>query len=348
VSVSNAEVQSVEVNFTANIQQLLPKALSLVNQGEVVEMTDVTYSINGKKLTVDLSKIAHNDGFWCLTVNTALIVDEDGHVGLTATPISWIEQTDKPVELNLAYNFPEAAIVKVLAVEYQGEKTTYNTPQTPAATYKYGTTLTLKVIPNFGFIFNRWSIDGNILSTEPIYEYYLSAGKELKLFFDREAFNLSVSNIVNNDDDSSATGGGTIKGGGSGYYEYGEEIELTAEPERCHKFVGWYTDNNASAHTRALKGASTRASVLDGLKLLSTDLTYIYTVSAGGKLYPVFHRLGDVNGDKKFTIADVVHEVNYIKNGSANNFAEEEADANNDGFITMADVVEIINSIITK
>ena len=173
VSVSNAEVKSVEVNFTADIRQLLPKALSLVNQGEVVDMTDVDYVIDGQKLTIDLSRVAHNDGFYCLTVNTALIVDADGHVGLTATPISWIEQTDKPVQLNLAYNFKGAATVTVLAEEYHGVKTVYDTPVTPAAAYKYGTTLTLKVTPAYGYLFNRWSIDGNILSTEPTYDYYL-------------------------------------------------------------------------------------------------------------------------------------------------------------------------------
>ena len=308
-------------------------------------MTNVPYTIDGAKLTVDLSTIEHNDGFWCLTVNTALIVDIDGHVGLTATPISWIEQTDKPVELNLAYNFKNAATVKVLAVEYHGEKTTFDIPQTPAAAYKYGTTLTLKVTPAYGYIFNRWSIDGNILSTETTYEYYLSAGKELKLFFNREAFNLSVSNIVDDDDEATATSGGTVSGGGSGYYEYGDEIVLTAEPERCHKFVGWYTNDDA-AGARTMEHR--RASAFDGLRLLTTDRTYTYTVNATSKLYPVFHRLGDVNGDKKFSIADVVQEANYIKNGSANNFAVDEADANSDGQITIADVVEIANSVKTK
>ena len=345
VSVSNAEVQSVEVNFTANIQQLLPKALSLVNQGEVVDMTDVNYTINGSKLTIDLSAIQHNDGFWCLTVNTALIVDEDGHVGLTATPISWIEQTNKPVQLNLAYNYANAATVMVLAEEYQGVKITYATPQVPAATYSYGTTLTLQVTPAYGYIFNRWSIDGNILSTEMTYDYYLSANKELKLFFDREAFNLSVSNIVDDDANATANSGGTVTGGGTGYYEYGEEIVLTATPERCHKFVGWYTDG-APAGTRAMEPR--RSSALEGLTLLTTDLTYTYIVSSGLRLYPVFHRLGDVNGDGLFTIADVVLEANYLKNISAENFAVEEADANNDGEITIADVVEIANSVKIK
>jgi len=347
VSVSNAEVQSVEVNFTADIQQLLPKALSLVNQGEVVDMTDVPYTIDGRKLSVDLSRVPHNDGFWCLTVNTALIVDADGHVGLTATPISWIEQTDKPVQLNLAYNYPEAATVSVLAEEYQGVKTVYESPRTPAASYKYGTTLTLKVSPAYGFIFNRWSIDGNILSTEPTYDYYLSANKELKLFFDRESFNLSVSNIVNNDSESS-TMGGTVTGGGTGIYEYGETVELTAQPERCHRFEGWYTDDSATASAREANHAARRASDLDGLTLVTKDRTCLYTIGGNGTLYPVFHRMGDVNGDGKFTITDVVLEANYIKNGSAAGFAETEADANVDNDISIADVVEIANSVKTK
>ena len=58
--------------------------------------------------------------------------------------------------------------------------------------------------------------------------------------------------------------------------------------------------------------------------------------------------MGDVNGDNKFTIADVVLEANYIKNGTAANFATSEADANSDGGITIADVVEIANSVKTK
>lgn len=344
VSVRNAEVQSVEVNFTTNIKQLLPKALELVNQGEVVDMTEARYTINGSKLTIDLSKITHNDGFYCLTVNTALIVDVDGHVGLTATPISWIEQTNKPVELRLAYNYTGAAKVVVLAEEYQGVKTTYDTPQAPAATYKYGTTLTLKVLPEYGYLFNRWSIDGNILSTETIYEYYLSANKELKLFFDRESFNLTVSNIVDDDMEATATSGGTVKGGGSGFYEFGEDIVLTAEPERCHRFVGWYTDDTPSGAPMMQR----RSPTITGLRLLTTDLTYTHSMREEVRLYPVFHRLGDVNGDKRFSIADVVMEANYIKGDPIENFLVDEADANNDGQITIADVVEIANSVKNK
>lgn len=345
ISVSNTEVQSVELNFTHEIAEVNPKALSLVNQGEVVDMTNVTWSIDGKKLTVDLSHVEHNDGFFCLTVNTALITDVNGHVGMTASPISWIEQTNKPVDLNIVFNYPKAAQVKVLAVEYQNEKTEYETPQTPEASYPYGTTLTLKAEPNYGFIFNRWSIDGKILSTEDTYEYYLSANKELKLFFDRQPFNLSVSNIVDGsligDDTESFTVGGTVTGGGTGIYEYGEEITLTAVPEACHKFVGWYTD---AATSSAQTAGPRRAQSIEGYKLLSTDPTYKYTVDGAKNLYPVFHRLGDVNGDKMFTIADLVCLTNHLNGNTPDNFVAAEADANNDGKITAEDVTVIAES----
>lgn len=345
VSMRNAEVQSVEVTFSSDIIELLPKAIELVNQGEVVDMTDVAYTIEGSKLTIDLSSIAHNDGFYCLTVNTALIVDAEGNIGSLAIPISWIEQTDKPVNLNLAYNYANAGTVVVLAEEYQGVKTTYDTPQTPAESYKYGTTLTLMVTPEYGYLFNRWSIDGNILSTESTYEYYLSAGKELKLFFDREAFNLTVSNIVDDDAEATSTSGGTVNGGGSGYYEFGEEIVLTAEPERCHRFVGWYTDSNAQG---VMAKGDKRKSAIDGLRLLTTDRTYTHSMRTEARLYPVFHRMGDVNGDKHFTISDVVLEANFIMGQQVGQFMEEEADSNGDGEVTIADVVEIANSVMTK
>ena len=345
ISVSNTEVQSVELTFTRDIQKVDPKAISLVNQGEVVDMTNVSWNIDGKKLTVDLSRAEHKDGFFCLTVNTALITDVNGHIGLTASPISWIEQTDKPVALNIAYNYPEAATVKVLAVEYHNEKTEYDTPQTPEESYAYGTTLTLKVEPNYGYLFNRWSIDGKVLSTEDTYEYYLMAGKELKLFFDRQPFNLSVSNIVDgsiiDDETESLTTGGIVTGGGTGIYEYGEEVTLTAVPESCHEFKGWYTDatplpSQAPALQRALQ--------IEGYQLLSTDPTYTYVVDGEKNIYPVFHRLGDVNGDKMFTIADLVCLTNHLNGNTPDNFMADEADANNDGEITAEDVTVIAES----
>ena len=345
ISVSNTEVQSVELTFTRDIQKVDPKAISLVNQGEVVDMTNVSWNIDGKKLIVDLSRAEHKDGFFCLTVNTALITDVNGHIGLTASPISWIEQTDKPVALNIAFNFPEAATVKVLAVEYHNEKTEYDTPQTPEESYAYGTTLTLKVEPNYGYLFNRWSIDGKVLSTEDTYEYYLMAGKELKLFFDRQPFNLSVSNIVDgsiiDDETESLTTGGIVTGGGTGIYEYGEEVTLTAVPESCHEFEGWYTDATPSpSQAPALQ----RALQIEGYQLLSTDPTYTYVVDGEKNIYPVFHRLGDVNGDKMFTIADLVCLTNHLNGNTPDNFVAAEADANNDGEITAEDVTVIAES----
>lgn len=342
VSVSNAEVQSVEVEFTQEVLEVKPRALSLVNQGETVDLMNASWSVSGNILTIDLSQVEHNDGFYCLTVNTAYVSDISGNTGRESKAISWIEQTNKPVRLNLASNYPEAATVMVLAEEYQNEKIVYDTPQTPAESYRYGTTLTLKVVPNYGFVFNRWSLDGNILSTEDTYEYNLTAAKELKMYFDRQSFNISVSNIVDDSviggEGGALTLGGTIIGGGTGVYEYGEEVTLTAVPEECHKFVGWYTDAPSSA---AKAFGTVRTTAMEGYQLLSTETTYTYTVTGETKLYPVFHRLGDVNGDNMFTIADLVCLTNHINGNTPATFVQEEADANNDGQITVDDVTMI-------
>ena len=136
-----------------------------------------------------------------------------------------------------------------------------------------------------------------------------------------------------------------MNGGGSGYYEFGEEIVLTAEPERCHRFVGWYTDSNAQG---VMAKGDKRKSAIDGLRLLTTDRTYTHSMRTEARLYPVFHRMGDVNGDKHFTISDVVLEANFIMGQQVGQFMEEEADANGDGEVTIADVVEIANSVMTK
>ena len=131
-------------------------------------------------------------------------------------------------------------------------------------------------------------------------------------------------------------------GGGSGLYEYGDELVLTAVPERCYSFVGWYTKEAAS---RALAKGQRQESALDGFTLLSTEPTYSCTVNSSLKLYPVFHRLGDVNGDELFNGADIDLLTKYINGASVGNFLKDEADTNSDGDINIVDVVEIINSI---
>lgn len=55
--------------------------------------------------------------------------------------------------------------------------------------------------------------------------------------------------------------------------------------------------------------------------------------------------LGDVNGDERINISDVVTLVNYISEVDLPNFNEGVADINGDGKINIADIVTLVNII---
>lgn len=57
------------------------------------------------------------------------------------------------------------------------------------------------------------------------------------------------------------------------------------------------------------------------------------------------YTLGEVNGDDKINISDVVTLVNYLSEMNPANFIVEAADVNQDGKINIADVVTLINLI---
>lgn len=55
--------------------------------------------------------------------------------------------------------------------------------------------------------------------------------------------------------------------------------------------------------------------------------------------------LGDVNGDEKINVSDIVSLVNYISESAPAIFVEEAADVNQDNKINVADIVTLVNLV---
>ena len=55
---------------------------------------------------------------------------------------------------------------------------------------------------------------------------------------------------------------------------------------------------------------------------------------------------GDVNGDGRINVADIVELVNYLKGNSSEKFNIDEADVNNDGTIDNDDVEALSDKVI--
>jgi len=58
--------------------------------------------------------------------------------------------------------------------------------------------------------------------------------------------------------------------------------------------------------------------------------------------------MGDVNGDGKVLIGDVIAILNYIVGFTSDNFNEKAADVNGDGNILIGDVIAVLNIIVSQ
>ena len=113
--------------------------------------------------------------------------------------------------------------------------------------YLYGTDVTLTATPNEGYAFNSWTLDGEVVSTDPSYTFTVTAPVSLTANFD---VLYSVSINVNPEN------AGTIEG--EGEYPSGAEATLTATANEGFVFNSW---------------------TLDG-EIVSTEPSYTFTVTS--------------------------------------------------------------------
>ena len=130
--------------------------------------------------------------------------------------------------------------------------------------------------------------------------------------------------------DMVATEGGSVTG--SGEYDLGESVTITATPDAGYRFLGW-SENG---------------------ELVSIDAVFTFTAKKNCTLTANFvaeSLFGDANGDGRINIKDVVLLRKYIANfdfdtNTSSVDVEAGADANGDGLINMEDVVFIRKYII--
>ena len=100
--------------------------------------------------------------------------------------------------------------------------------------YLSGTQVTVIATPNTGWIFQDWTENGNVVSTDSSYTFTVSSDRDLVANF--ESITYTITTISN------PTNGGTTSGGGN--YSYGTIITLTASPNSGFYFINWTENGN--------------------------------------------------------------------------------------------------------
>ena len=102
---------------------------------------------------------------------------------------------------------------------------------TGGGTYNAKQTVELTATADNGYVFDSWTINGTVVSTQPIYSLYVTVTQTVVAHFLQIPDN---SVIVT----ATASTGGTVSGGGS--YRSGSEVTLTATPvNEYYYFVNW-------------------------------------------------------------------------------------------------------------
>jgi uncharacterized repeat protein (TIGR02543 family) len=114
---------------------------------------------------------------------------------------------------------------------------------TGAGTFAQGSLVTVMAMPNTGFTFTNWTDGITVVSTSPSYQFTMAGNKALVANFAPVVagkFAVVLSSLP-------VAGGATT---GSGSYDAGSSVTVTATPNTGYTFVNW-TDNGNVASTSA-------------------------------------------------------------------------------------------------
>jgi hypothetical protein len=131
-----------------------------------------------------------------------------------------------------------------------------NTPNRGEVNFEQGSTCVLNAIPNYGYAFENWTENGDVISTNSELSFIVNSDRDLVANFVLAPFTI---NATPNFDDR-----GTVSG--SGGYLINQACTVTATPYQGHNFVCWTEDGQE----------------------VSTEASYTFTVEGPRNLVAVF------------------------------------------------------------
>lgn len=179
---------------------------------------------------LDLSALNENigNGYFVLIVNTSDVKDAEGYMGKNGKQAGWIMYRDGLVSLS-ATTYPETAgVVQIIS---DSTNTKAISAMLSGEDYAaYGSTVRLTTVPNEGYEFKNWTINGEVFSSEPNLEYVPLEDLNIKANFALKTYSVNISE---------SDEGGTVTGAASGVYSFGDVLNLVANADEDYVFEGW-------------------------------------------------------------------------------------------------------------
>lgn len=205
---------TVKFNKPIKAESFTNEDITLTCQGVAQDASQIVLEKqNEQEFKLTLNEVTLLDGYYVLTVQTAGIEDNEGFNGSIGKQATWIQFVDGTIALKVSASPADGGIV---------------TPE--SGRYEYGNDVTLNATPAKGYIFNNWTRNGEIVSTNPEYTTQSISNVEMTAHFSKISYSVEIE---------SNGEGGSVSGAGSGIYEYGTQLSLKAEPFEDYMFKEW-------------------------------------------------------------------------------------------------------------
>ena len=245
-SLSVEPVNDIKVVFNKYIDPdtFTTDDLVLAVQGVKQDVSVVSVSTDDNKTFVlDLSVLNQNigNGYFVLTVNTSDVKDAEGYMGKNGKQAGWIMYRDGLVSLS-ATTYPATAGV----IQKISEQTNAKAPSAMLSGEghaEYGSIVRLTTVPNEGYEFKNWTINGEVFSSEPNLEYVALEDMNIQANYALKTYSVTISE---------SDEGGVVTGAASGVYPYGEVLNLEADADEDYVFEGWEVNGQNKGNDKAL------------------------------------------------------------------------------------------------
>lgn len=257
--IAEQPIKQLKVVFNKPIdaQTFAAADLTFVVQGKQQDASLIGISTDDNKtFTLDLSAWTDNavNGYYSLTVQTADISDWEGYHGKTGKNASWTMFKDGLVRL-LTSTYPEKSgditrfienasqtMEKMASSKIDSKKSEMSGADSNMV--EYGTAFKLQAKPREGYEFVSWSLDGEVVSTEPTLEQVSLRDYEYVANFKKTPCAITIDTECD---------GGRIEGCNTGIYDQDTEMELTAVADDDYVFDTWVVNGKAMEGTKKMK-----------------------------------------------------------------------------------------------
>ncbi len=140
---------------------------------------------------------------------------------------------------------------------------------TGAGTYSKGASVILTATPDYGYHFNGWYMDGNLLSDSSDYTISVGDSNDIKAVFERETYTLELSQNYD---------GGTVNGSGS--YTYESEVMISTTVDEGYTFVGWTEDGSVISDETSFPYSLTRCSTIVANYSIIHDASFVVSMTS--------------------------------------------------------------------